>query len=466
MRRFDKVLGLLLAIISLAAVFPFPRTLAASVYTTNQNVVYKNGSPIQLHGINWFGFETPDHVVHGLWARNWKDMILQMKGAGINAIRIPFCPATLNPASRTSTIDFGKNSDLSGLTSLQVLDTIVKEFNAQKMYILMDHHRPDCNAISETWATASYSETQWISDLENVATRYKDLEYFMGIDLKNEPHGSATWGTGNAATDWNLAAERAGKQVLAANPNILIFVEGIEKNPTCMSSYSHYWGENLEPQHCTPIKTSAIPANKLVLSPHIYGPDVADQPYFNDANFPGNMPTIWETQFGSLTSKGYTVIPGEWGGKYGSGNPKDKALQDALVTYYLSKKMCSSFFWDWNPNSGDTGGLLQDDWTTLWPTKLQLLQRLFNSCTTPTQTSIPTTGPTIQPTATGLPTVTEACVKKPFGDANCDGRINLNDFERFRQEYTGLISTKTSDFNNDNRITLIDFEIWRRNFTS
>lgn len=28
-------------------------------------------------------------------------------------------------------------------------------------------------------------------------------------------------------------------------------------------------------------------------------------------------------------------------------------------------------FWSWNPNSGDTGGILQDDWTTVNQNKLQ-----------------------------------------------------------------------------------------------
>ena len=42
-------------------------------------VVNDAGQAIQLRGVNWFGFETNTHVVHGLWARNWKDMITQMQ---------------------------------------------------------------------------------------------------------------------------------------------------------------------------------------------------------------------------------------------------------------------------------------------------------------------------------------------------------------------------------------------------
>ena len=35
-----------------------------------------------------------------------------------------------------------------------------------------------------------------------------------------------------------------------------------------------------------------LPANKLVYSPHVYGPDVYNQPYFKKSDFPNNMPDI------------------------------------------------------------------------------------------------------------------------------------------------------------------------------
>ena len=37
----------------------------------------------------------------------------------------------------------------------------------------------------------------------------------VSTDLHNEPHGPATWGDGNTANDWRLAAERAGNAILA-----------------------------------------------------------------------------------------------------------------------------------------------------------------------------------------------------------------------------------------------------------
>lgn len=375
-------------------------------YTTSGGKIYKGRTVITLKGVNWFGGETPDHVVHGLWAREWKSMIAQMKTLGFNAVRIPFCPDTIRGTS-VSTVDYSKNPDLNGLNSLQVMDKLMDEFNRQQMYVLLDHHTYDCyktgGNLPEVWYSGTYpgqdyTETMWISDLKTVANRYKNRDYFMGIDLKNEPHkntenGSygAHWGSNSAANDWNKAAERAGKAILQDAPTILIFVEGIGNyqpttaQPSCNLPTGEYvfWGENLAYAKCVPIAASEIPANKVVYSPHVYGPDVGSMSYFNDSTFPNNMPAIWDRHFGVLKTEGYTLVPGEWGGKYdqhASTSPA-RRWQDAIVAYFKNKGICNSFHWSWNPNSGDTGGILQDDWQTPWPQKMVLLNDYYMNCT-------------------------------------------------------------------------------------
>ncbi len=54
-----------------------------------------------------------------------------------------------------------------------------------------------------------------------------------------------------------------------------------------------------------------------------------------------------------------------------------------------------------------------------------------------------------------------SCALKLSGDANCDNKIDLNDFEQFRKEYNREVNTKLTDFNQDDKISLADFEIWR-----
>jgi hypothetical protein len=193
----------ILTILAVAATSP------SWAYSVNAGKIYNDaGAPVTIKGVNWFGFETTNYTVHGLWQVNWHDQIALMKKQGFNAVRLPVCPTTLKGITPVS-IDYSINPDLVGLNSSQLIDTVVKELSAQGMMILLDHHNPDCKTISELWYTSSYSETQWINDLKSLATRYRELPGFLGIDLKNEPHGSATWGAGNSATDWNKAAERA-----------------------------------------------------------------------------------------------------------------------------------------------------------------------------------------------------------------------------------------------------------------
>ena len=310
---------------SVASTFVKAQVADTQGYTSNNGTIYKDNSPLALHGVNWFGFESGTLAPHGLWARNWKDMISQMKSTGVNAVRVPFCPQTLSNLP-TSSIEYSINTDLVGLNSMDIMDKVLGEFSNQQIAFLLDFHTSNCQSLNDLWYTNTYSADQWVNDLKTITNRYKNNNYFLGVDLKNEPQGSATWGTGNIKTDWNTAAENAGSQLLAIDPHILIFVEGVSENPICSTAGGHFWGENLEPINCTPISTDKIPSNRLVLSPHIYGPDVYSQAYFDTKSFPSNMPAIWDTQFGNLVNKGYTLVPGEWGGKYGNGgDPKDVA---------------------------------------------------------------------------------------------------------------------------------------------
>lgn len=375
---------------------------AHAFQVSNGQILTDAGQRVTLRGANWFGFETETRVVHGLWARNWKQMLDQMQAAGLNALRIPICPGVLR-GDAVNSIDYSRNGDLQGLDSLQVLDALVAELDRRGMYVLIDHHRPDCNAISELWYTPGYTEAQWLADLRFIAGRYKARPNFLGIDLKNEPHGAATWGTGNTATDWNLAAERGAAAVLAVAPNALVFVEGIGAQSQCGTTPGWWWGGNLEPLACKPL---AIPANRLVLAPHVYGPDVSAQGYFDAANFPDNLPAVWDAHFGRFHRQGYAMAIGETGGKYGTGHPKDKPFQDKLFAWLKAQGLTNVFYWSWNPNSGDTGGLLNDDWTTLRQDKLALLKTLWGSVPAPAPAPAPTPAPAPAPTPAPAPGTT------------------------------------------------------------
>lgn len=61
---------------------------------------------------------------------------------------------------------------------------------------------------------------------------------------------------------------------------------------------------------------------------------------------------------------------------------------------------------------------------------------------------------------------TSCPASKPRGDANCDGKVTLTDFETWRREYKGTVQTKTADFDSSGQVTLADYQKWRATFLS
>ena len=352
------------------------------------------GRPVQLRGINHFGFNAPILQPQFLWKMDWKDQIAQIKALGFNAVRLPFVPDTLHvttPVDQLSWLGGPGNQPLAGKTPLQVLDLWMAEAEHQGLYVLLDFHSVSAQRQYPTWFVdtpddfalmyhgRAYTEQDWIDDLVFVAARYTHLDGFIGIDLYNEPHGTVRWTAGarraDRAPQWKPAAEKAAAAVLAANPDLLVFVAGITGNRDGVedSTIPMNYGENLQPQAYQPLD---IRADKLVLSPHTYGPDVYGKTTFDAPDYPANLAAHWQALFGQFHPR-HAVILGEWGGHYGRGpgaDPRDVAWQDALVDYLQGAGIRSSFYWCYTPNSDGTGGILDAD-LQVREDKMALLRR-------------------------------------------------------------------------------------------
>lgn len=330
-------------------------------------IVDPAGKSIELTGVNWFGLETSNFAPHGLWSRGWGEMLDQIVDAGFNTLRLPFSNQLLEPASLPNSIDYAKNPELRGLTGLQLMDVIVEGAGARGLAVVLDRHRPTTDGQSELWYTDRVPESRWIDDWVMLARHYRQQTAVIGADLHNEPHGPASWGDGNPKTDWRLAAERAGNAILAANPDWLILVEGVEK----VGSDSYWWGGNLVGARQNPIRLSRT--DRLVYSAHDYGPGVYQQAWFRAADFPRNLPAVWKDHWAYLEEQRTApVLIGEFGGRSVGSDPEG-TWQRALVEFMKSERI-SYTYWAWNPNSGDTGGLLKDDWQTVDRAKLDLLK--------------------------------------------------------------------------------------------
>lgn len=192
-----------------------------------------------------------------------------------------------------------------------------------------------------------------------LAQHYADNSTVVGADLHNEPHSPACWGCGDQSRDWRLAAERAGNAVLAVEPDWLIIVEGVDS----YNGDGYWWGGNLQGAAQYPVRLN-VP-NRLVYSAHDYATSVFEQSWFNDPSFPDNLAGIWDRNWGYLYKNNTApVLLGEFGTTLA--DPRDRTWLRTLMAYLGTGTDAISFtFWCWNPNSGDTGGILNDDWTTV-----------------------------------------------------------------------------------------------------
>ena len=349
----------------------------------------------RLTGVNWFGFETGNFFPHGLWARDYRSMLRQIKDLGFNSVRLPWCNDMLTAiptgiqvnayGTDPYTQEAGLNLDLAGLSSLQVMDKILDECHRIGLKVILDNHsRAHDGYMNETlWYTSTYSEETWISDWVSLIDRYKNNPAVVAADLKNEPHGNtttgmkppATWGYDQASygvTDWRKAAVKCAQAILAVNPAIITIVEGVEN----YRGDNYWWGGNLEGVLDAPIGESEIAAANLWYSAHEYGPEVYAQSWFTAPNFPDNLPGIWDSKFWFIQKQGIApLFFGEFGIKEASAADPSSAPYKWLTKFmdYVGKD-ASWTFWCMNPNSGDTEGILKDDWLTVNQAKYNLIK--------------------------------------------------------------------------------------------
>ena len=351
--------------------------------TSGNQIVDSAGNPVQIAGINWFGMESDIFTPHGLWTRNYQDMMDQMVALEFNTIRLPYSSEMLHTTKMPSGIDFYRNPELAGLTPIEIMDEVIRYAGEVGLRVILDHHRSSAGAgatANGLWYEGQYTEAQWIADWQMLAARYAGDPTVIGADLHNEPH-NGTWG-GGGATDWAAAAERAGNAILAVNDNWLIFVEGV----ATYEGQHYWWGGNLMGVADRPIVLDV--ADRVVYSPHDYPNSVYAQPWFQGADFGDALPDKFEQMWGYIYEQNIAPIYlGEFGTRLS--DPKDVVWYEAITSYLsgdfdndgtidiaAGTQDMSWTFWSWNPNSTDTGGILADDWNTVNENKLVYLEAL------------------------------------------------------------------------------------------
>lgn len=357
------------------------------LHTDGNKILDKDNKQVWLTGVNWFGYNTGTNLFDGLWNSELVSSVKAIADHGFNLIRVPMSAELINQwaAGKYPTANFNHadNADLENMNSLQIFDYFLKLAEENGMKVMPDIHSAETDASGHTknlWYTDKVSTKQFYAALEWMADRYKENDTIIAYDLKNEPHGkpnegkkAAVWNDSKEENNWKYVAETAAAKVLAKNPNVLIMVEGteiypkdIKKNGNYASTnekdyYFNWWGGNLRGVKDYPINLGKY-QDKLVYSPHDYGPTVYEQSWFSgNYTYDSLMKDCWQDNWLYIQKDNIApLLIGEWGGFMKQPNLKWMTYMRQLIqTYHLHHT-----FWCFNANSGDTGGLVKDDFKT------------------------------------------------------------------------------------------------------
>jgi len=349
-------------------------------------IIDKSGKEVWLTGVNWFGYNTGTNTFDGLWAADLNTSIKSIADHGFNLIRVPMSSELIlqwaDGKYPTANFNQATNSYLVGMNSLEIWDYVVGQCRANGIKIMVDIHCAKTDAMGHmkpVWYEGNITEKDYLKSLSWMAERYKNDDAIIAFDLKNEPHGKpnetphAIWNNSTDPNNWKYIAEKAAKTVLSKNPNVLVMVEGIEIYPKDIKTnssfkstndkdyYYNWWGGNLRGVKDYPINLGKY-QNKLVYSPHDYGPAVYKQPWFkNGYTFDSLYKDCWKDNWMYIhETKTAPLLIGEWGGYMTEPNLTWMTYMRKLI----KDNKLNHTFWCFNANSGDTGGLVKDDFTT------------------------------------------------------------------------------------------------------
>ena len=348
-------------------------------------IVDQSGNEVWITGINWFGYNTGTNTFDGLWACDLNTSIAEIANHGFNLLRVPMSAELINSWAKgtypEANFNHATNAYLVDMNSLEIFDYVVGQCRANGLKIMIDIHSAKTDAMghmANVWYNGDVTEADYLAALSWMADRYKNDDTVIAYDLKNEPHGKANetprakWDNSRDKDNWKYIAEKAAKAVLDKNPNVLVMVEGIEIYPKSKDNadfsstspadyYSTWWGGNLRGVKDYPIDLGKY-QNKLVYSPHDYGPAVYEQEWFKgDYSYESLKRDAWNDNWLYIHDEGIApILIGEWGGFMTQPNLKWMKLLRQLI----KEKRLNHTFWCFNANSGDTGGLVKDDFVT------------------------------------------------------------------------------------------------------
>ncbi|KKY39576.1 putative glycoside hydrolase family 5 protein [Diaporthe ampelina] len=270
--------------------------------TEGSSILDASGNRVTYAGVNWPG-AAETMVPEGLQYQSIETIVSKIKSVGMNSIRLTYATELIDQIYMNNGADISiqqsfvnalgqdngtdifnkviaKNPSFSSNTTrLQVYDAIAAECARQNIYVHLDNHVSmaswcctpfDGNAW---WGDTFFSPTNWTRGLVYMAEHGKNWSNLMSMSLYNElrPPFSMpqpptvenyTWEV------WYDQVRNGSKAINSANPDVLIFLSGINGGVDLSTVVN---GEPFEPSNQTFNRSDfAGYENKLVLELHSY----------------------------------------------------------------------------------------------------------------------------------------------------------------------------------------------------
>lgn len=311
------------------------------------------------------------------------EILAGFHGLGLNSIRLPFSDAMIHDTAPVPDSAVAANPQLRGDTPLQVFDAVVAALTGDGFAVILNNHTTTsrwCCGVdgNERW-NSGQSTQQWEADWLFMVNRYRADKRVVGADLRNEVRRDVlddpNWGLGDAH-DENAAFEEAGNLIVAADPDMLIIMEGINWYGIPVDGLPH--GRPM----LTPVATlsnTLIESNKLVYSAHFYaytgpansgassGLGATSDPKYEDFT-PDQLASVVNQEALFVTQTGQHFTAPVWVSEFGaagrgSTDTAEQAWFDAFTDILIQN---DTDFAIW-PLVGWTApdGSLQDNWALL-----------------------------------------------------------------------------------------------------
>jgi endoglucanase len=318
--------------------------IAFPLHTSGASIVDATGKPVKLSMVNWYGAESPDYVVGGLAYQPVSTIISEIASMGFNGVRLPWSNQMWesNPVVPASLV--AANPQFVGEHARTIFEQVVQDLAGAGLTVVLDDHNSDaewCCSGSDgntLWYNPAYPQSAWVSDWKSVAAQFASVPQVIGVDLRNEPRGSASWGGSDASTNWQAAAVLGGDAVQSVDPNLLIFVEGVN------------YGLNLSGVASDPV-TLTTPG-RVVYEAHDYGFD-----HKGVASYDAWVAQV-QSDWGYLVGKDPL-----WVGEFGTCNTADSCADSTnsgalghwfgIITRYFGYHNLNWSYWPVNGTESD-----------------------------------------------------------------------------------------------------------------